>query len=94
MAKAKEKWIEGETQTGFAFSIMQNALNNFELVEYFQEMDENPFVLPKIIEMLLGKEQKKALYDHVRDKDGMVPADAIEAEIADILGASTELKNS
>ncbi len=89
----KAKAIQGETPTGFAFSIAQKALNNFELIDYLQELEDNPLVLPKVIEMLLGKEQKKALYEHVRDKAGTVPVDAIEAELSAIFQASGEIKN-
>lgn len=89
MATKKKK-----TSTGFAYSINENALNNFELLDLFAEVDENPLLLPKVIEMLLGKEGKQALYDHVRLEDGTVPADRISNELMEIINGNQEVKNS
>ena len=87
MANNKRK-----TSTGFVYSIDKNMLNNFELLDYFAEVDENPLLLPKLLKMLLGEEGKKALYDHVRLEDGTVPADAITNELLEILNGE-ETKN-
>lgn len=89
MATKKKK-----TSTGFAYSINENALNNFELLDLFAEVDENPLLLPKVIEMLLGKDGKEALYNHVRLEDGTVPADKISDELAEIITGNKEVKNS
>lgn len=88
MATKKKK-----TSTGFAYSIDENVLNNFELLDLFAEVDENPLLLPKLLKMLLGEETKKALYDHVRLEDGTVPADAISRELLEILNGNDEVKN-
>lgn len=92
MANAKTV-IKGKTSTGFAFSISKNALNNFELLDYFSGLDEDPLLLPKILKILLGEEQKQALYDHVRLEDGTVPTEKIEAEIEEIFSSKAEIKN-
>lgn len=89
MANKKKK-----TSTGFAYSINENALNNFELLDLFAGVDENPLLLPKAIEMLLGKDGKEALYNHVRLEDGTVPADKISDELAEIITGNKEVKNS
>lgn len=89
MATKKKK-----TSTGFAYSINENALNNFELLDLFAGVDENPLLLPKAIEMLLGKDGKEALYNHVRLEDGTVPADKISNELLEIISGSAETKNS
>ncbi len=89
MATKKKK-----TSTGFVYSINENALNNFELLDLFAEVDENPLLLPKVLTMLLGKEGKQALYDHVRLEDGTVPADKISNELLEIMSGSPETKNS
>lgn len=88
MADKKKK-----TSTGFAYSINENALNNFELLDLFAKVDENPLLLPKVIKLLLGEENKKRLYDHVRLKDGTVPVDAISKELMEILTGNEEVKN-
>lgn len=89
MATKKKK-----TSTGFAYSINENALNNFELLDLFAGVDENPLLLPKAIEMLLGKDGKEDLYNHVRLEDGTVPADKISDELAEIITGNKEVKNS
>lgn len=89
MANKKKK-----TSTGFVYSINENALNNFELLDLFAGVDENPLLLPKVIEILLGKEGKEALYDHVRLEDGTVPADKISNELMEIINGNQEVKNS
>lgn len=88
MANKKKK-----TSTGFVYSINENALNNFELLDLFAGVDENPLLLPKAIEMLLGKDGKEALYNHVRLEDGTVPADKISNELMEIINGNQEVKN-
>lgn len=88
MATKKKK-----TSTGFVYSIDENVLNNFELLDLFAEVDENPLLLPKLIKILLGEEGKKALYDHVRLEDGTVPADKIEKELVEIISGKPKVKN-
>lgn len=82
-----------KTSTGFVYKINENALNNFELLDLFAEVDENPLLLPKVLSMLLGEETKKALYDHVRLEDGTVPADKVSNELMEIITGNTETKN-
>ena len=88
MATKKKK-----TSTGFVYSIDENVLNNFELLDLFAEVDENPLLLPKLIKILLGEEGKKALYDHVRLEDGTVPTDKIGKELVEIISGKPEVKN-
>lgn len=89
MATKKKK-----TSTGFVYEINENVLNNFELLELFAEVDENPLLLPKLLTMLLGKDGKQALYDHVRIEDGTVPADKISSELLEIISENNSVKNS
>ena len=87
------KDIEGKTTTGFEYKIEVKRLNDMELLEVFAELDTNPVALPRALEMLFGKEGKKALYDHVRTESGEVPIDSIEKELSEILGSVDLLKN-
>lgn len=84
--------LKGKTKSGFAFEISDDALNNYELLDIISEVDTNPLLVPKLINMLLGADQKKALIDHVRDDKGMVPTSAVSAELADIFQAN-KVKN-
>lgn len=87
------KVIEGITESGFIYTIKPSRLENFEMLDILADIDENPLLLPKLLDMILDKEQKKALYDHVRLEDGTVPTAKIEKEIIDIFTNSSELKN-
>ena len=89
----KNKDIKGTTESGFEFTIKESTLNNFELLEIFAEVDENPLLLPKAINMLFDKEQKQRLFDHVRLEDGTVPVDAIGIELMEMFTDSKKIKN-
>lgn len=86
--------MKGKTSTGFKYEIDEQALDDMELLEVFAEVDENPLLLPKLLNMLLGKEQKEALYDHLRTDKGTVPTAAIGEEVGEILTNHKKTKNS
>ena len=83
--------IKGTTSSGFKFEIDEKQLKNYEFVELISEVDENELLMPKILKMLLGY-QVKALKDHVRDEDGIVPIEKMVEEIKDIFG-NAQVKN-
>lgn len=86
---------KGKTQSGFEFSIEDEALNNYELLEVLQEVaDGNEGMIPLMVKILLGKEQTKALKDHLRGSNGIVKATDMVEEIKSIFDAIHELKNS
>lgn len=84
------------TSTGFEFTVDEAALSDMELLEGLAALDEGGkeavSALPKLLASLLGKEQKKALYDHVRTPEGRVPIEALTGELKDIFGALNESK--
>lgn len=84
--------LVGVTKSGFAYSIPKKNLNNFELVEALGEIEDNPLVLPKVLKLLLGKEQIQKLKNHLRDNDGIVDTDKMTAELEDIFKAQKKLK--
>ena len=87
--------IAGTTSSGFAFSISDEAANDMELFELFAEADQNPLVLPPLISKLLGSEQKKRLYDHLRNENGIVPVDKVGDEVIEMLkGGGADGKKS
>lgn len=85
--------LKGELKSGFKFEIEDSRLNNFELLEVLSEVDANPLLLPKLLKMLLGDEQKKALLDHLRDKNGMVPSKGVSEAVMEIF-QTEKVKNS
>lgn len=81
--------IKGTTESGFGFEFDPKNVNDMEWLELAAEAEGDPTKYPKVIEMALGREQKKRLYDHIRTDSGRVPIDkAMEVfrEIMDIAG--------
>ena len=86
--------MKGKTSTGFEFDIEDERLDDMELVDIMAEIDENPLLMPKLCKMLLGEEQKKRLYDHLRSEDGRVPIEATTNAMQEIFNSPGDLKNS
>lgn len=87
--------VKGETKSGFKFQLNEEAMNDMEFIEFLAKTEESVTALPKVIEMVLGENQKKKLYDHIRTKDGRVPLEAVNNEISEIFDiAGEEVKNS
>lgn len=82
--------VEGVTNSGFAFTVDENAINDMEIIDAFVEIQEgNPAAYNTVVKKLFTPEQKKALYDHVRE-NGRVPLDKLALEINDILSLMGE----
>ena len=90
---AEKKYVSGETESGFVFNIEVERLDNMELIDALAELEDDPLQMSTVIRLLLGKEDKKRLYDHVRTDEGMVPSRLIEKELREIFTLSQELKN-
>lgn len=86
--------IKGKTSSGFDYEIPKENLNNYELVEVLGEMEENPLLISKTVNLLLGKEQAKDLKDHLRTEGGTVPTDKMSEEIMEIFESQNDTKNS
>ena len=86
------KKLTGVTKSGFAYSILEKNLNNYELVEVLGELETNPLLLPKVLKLLLGKEQVEKLKNHLRDVDGIIDTEKMAAELEDIFKAQQKLK--
>ncbi len=89
--------IKGTTSTGFQFEVDPIIVQDMEWVDMIAEVEEKPYLVGKFVEKTIGKEQKKALYDHVR-KDGHVLKDDVDREVGEIIEAcgqqDEDVKNS
>lgn len=84
-----------KTNSGFEIELDEETLNNMELLDSLTELREGDYSqMSRIIPMVLGKDGKKRLYDHLRLPNGRVPADKVDAEIGEILNALNAGKNS
>lgn len=80
--------VQGKTSTGFEFTINTEMMDNMELLDMIAEADGNPLMLPKLVKTVLGDDQRKALYDHLRTEDGRVPIMAVSKAIVEIFNSS------
>ena len=82
--------IKGTTKSGFEYVIDEKIADDMEFVDLLAEATENPLYMGKVIERLLGKEQKKKLYDFFREEDGRVPVEAAGEALIEILSEGGE----
>lgn len=88
--------ISGRTKSGFEFEIDPDLLDDMEFIDLLAEASDNVLLLPKVLEFILGKEQKKDLYEHLRGKNGKVSrtkVDETAGEIIEFLNTSDATKN-
>lgn len=87
--------IKGKTESGFEFEIEESRLDNMELVDAVAEAsDESPITVSRVILLLLGEKQRKALYDFCRAETGNVPIEAVSRTIIEIFKSIDSGKNS
>lgn len=94
---ADHKVIKGATSSGFEYSVVADMLKNAEFLELFAKVQGGDTLKSfDLIEMALGADQKKKLYDHIRNEDGIVLIDTLTEEITEIfeeLGKDNDVKN-
>ena len=77
--------ITGTTSTGFAFSIPEEARDDWELVEALVRVDKGDVsATVDALRLLMGDEGYRALKEHCR-RGGRVSAGAMIAELREIL---------
>lgn len=75
-----------ETKSGFQWNVDKNVMDDAEILDLLVELDEGEYgSFSKLVVKILGKDGKKALYDHLRTEDGRVPYDALDKEIQEII---------
>ena len=83
--------IKGTTKSGFDYTVQEEALDDYELLEELREIDKgNTSLVVDAIEKIIGPEQK----EHVRDEAGRVSIKRMFDEIGEILRGNQEGKNS
>lgn len=79
--------MTGETKSGFHYELEDDALEDMELLDALSELGEASGAASRVVVRLLGKQQRKALYDHIRDENGKVRPAKVMEEISDIFEA-------
>lgn len=75
------------TKSGFKTSLDPKVLDNMELVDALSQANDDGISIVKVANMLLGTDDKRRLYDHLRTDDGRVPMEPFMAEIEEILNS-------
>lgn len=80
-----------ELSCGVTLEVSEVVLNDMELVDDLAEAEnDNPLAVSRILLKVLGKEQRKKLYDAIRTPDGRVPTEKISPCIEEIFKAFGE----
>ena len=80
--------IKGTTKSGFKYEVDASAADNMELIDALAEAaGDDMLAISNVCKMLLGKDMRKKLYDHVRAADGRVPIKNAVDEIMEIMQA-------
>lgn len=85
--------LEGKLENGFEYSIPDEALNDYEVLEIISELDTNASYTVKLAKILLGDEKHKELKECCR-VDGKVKMDLMIESIGKILQSHQKTKNS
>lgn len=76
------------TNSGFEIDVDNLVLDDMETFELICALDGGDATkLPALLSRLFTPEQKKALYDHVREEDGRVPISAVMKQVGEIFNA-------
>ena len=87
--------VKGKTKSGFEFEYDELKLDDMEFIEMVAGLEEDATLLPKLLNRVLGKEQKQKLYDHLREEDGRVPTQAVSDAMEEMFNAAgDQTKNS
>lgn len=83
--------ITGATKSGFSYRADERAVMDWRFVEMIAEAEDAGVaglqLTVRMAKAMLGQEGMDALKAHVADPDGFVPADRMEAELAEIIAA-------
>lgn len=83
--RRKNTMQEITLSNGLTVRIDENAMDDMELLDLLAQLDDgNGYAIPRVVEHMLGKEQKKALYEAVR-VNGRTPVTAVVDAMKEIL---------
>lgn len=70
---------------GFEIKVKSTDFDDYEFLDAMTELtDGNPFAFTKIVNILLDKEEKAKLLDHIRNDKGIASATAMEKVVTEI----------
>lgn len=92
---------KGITRTGFECEFDERILDDMRFLDLLADLLEDDVSeleaiakTSKLVTMLLGKDNKKALYEHLAAlNDGFVPSTVVMEEVFDVMKADGDIKN-
>ncbi len=82
---------KGTLKNGFEFEVDEKVLDDMEYIDLLAEADDgNPLLFSKATLILLGKDQRKRLYDSIRTEDGRVPPEVFSEVFYELIEALGE----
>jgi hypothetical protein len=84
--------ITGKTKSGFEFKLEDNALDDYELIEALGELDENPLIISKVINLLFGS-RKNEVKEFIKRQKGYVSTKEMSNLITEVFSAISNGKN-
>ena len=87
--------VRVETSNVVMDEINENVMDDMRVIDILSELeDDHPLAYSKLFTLILGKEQKKRLYNHLATETGRVPTEAFNNEATDIFESLKSGKNS
>ena len=87
--------ITGKTKSGFVYAIPEKRIHNMELLDALVEVERGSDAgLSDALNLLLGKDLKKKLYEVHRDEGGVVECGSVAYDFVQILLDYKAGKNS
>lgn len=70
---------------GFTVSVEEDVMDDMELLDDLVKVDEGDgYAISRIVERILGGEEKKKLYEHLRNEKGKIPITVVVAAIREL----------
>lgn len=86
---------EIKTKSGFKAKVLDDAMDNWDLLEALRAIDRGEAgAIVDVAPLLLGEEQVDKLKKHLRSEDGVLRASDMVNEINEILQGVKEVKKS
>ncbi len=76
------------TKSGFTCEIDPDVLNNAKLMDALADLQSgNSLAYPTVSRLVLGKDVRAKLYDHLTNEAGRVPIEDVDRELTEIMQA-------
>lgn len=88
--------VKGKTKTGFEFELDTNLVDDYEVLEMYEDIKDTGLGARKLLIKLIGEEGYNRLKEHCRRKDGTISAKRVGHEMNDIMSTNvgdTDVKN-